>query len=248
MELGMYLINAWVHDNNATYVHNYCSIICKILATVVFTLSANTLIANWQGQRLNLVEWQLSSYQAVTSATQIMTWRLLSAFQPLPCFQWVLRFLPLPRFHLSSHCPAYQHFCHMIKLTSACPALLFPASASLATDILQNHPQPRCYLWQVKATTFSSFSGFWRLFGWADPPSTCCPASGQLQKQLKTVTTEKKTDQPYQNIFFLTRKEMHFRKRFWMAKGNKNNEKKEAGERVELLTVLDSTHIHPYTR
>ena len=38
-------------------------------------------------------------------------------------------------------------------------------------------------------------------------------------------------------------KEMHFRKRFWMEKGRTNNKKKEAGEGVELLTVLDSTHV-----
>ena len=39
-------------------------------------------------------------------------------------------------------------------------------------------------------------------------------------------------------------KEMHFRKRFWMEKGRKTTKKKEAGEGVELLTVLDSTRTH----
>ena len=113
----------------------------------------------------------LSGNASLSPASSFPTVAPLPVSTQIPPVAPLAPFLPLP---------SLSTLCQMIQLTSACPALLFPPSVPLATDILvlRNHPQPRFYLWQTKATRFSiCFSGFWMFFGSADPPSTCCPAS-----------------------------------------------------------------------
>ena len=136
--------------------------------------------------------------------------------------------ISFPRFQLSNRCPASNKYSD----SSRCPAFTFPPIAPLiniSVTWLSSPPlaplscfQPLPRLLQTyfetthspasicgtrKLRRFPFFSGFWRLFGSADPPSTCCPASGQVQNSSwkpSPKNQKKKTDQPYQNIFPLT--------------------------------------------